>query len=95
MISFFFFRLRREAAEVDRQLEAAQAETARLHDLLESRVQDVQRLRERVMQRRAERARQMFAMEAEEAMENSSKEEDPEPKAKMQKKLDKLRYLPI
>ena len=47
------------------------------------------------MQRRAERARQMFAMEAEEAMENSSKEEDPEPKAKMQKKLDKLRYLPI
>ena len=33
----------------------------------------------------------MFAMEAEEAMENSSKEEDPEPKAKMQKKLDKLR----
>ena len=35
------------------------------------------------MRQRAERARQLFAMEAE--------EEDPEPKAKMQKKLDKLR----
>ena len=43
------------------------------------------------MQQRAERARRMAAMEAEEAMDNSSKEENPEPKAKMQKKLDKLR----
>ena len=42
------------------------------------------------MQQRAERARRMAAMEAEEAMDNSSEEKDSEPKAKMQKKFDKL-----
>ena len=35
------FRLRREAAEVDRQLEAAQTETARLQTLLRTREAEV------------------------------------------------------
>ena len=83
-----YFRLRREAAEVDRQLEAAQAETHRLQTLLRQREAAVQALRERVMRQRAERARRLAAKEAEEVKENSSEEEDPEQKADMQKSLD-------
>jgi len=79
--------LRIEAAEVDRQLEAAQVETARLMDLLKTREGEVQALRGRVMRQRAERALRLAAYEAEEAMESSSEEQ----KAEMQKKLDELR----
>ena len=41
MYPFPSFRLRREAAEVDRQLEAAQTETARLQTLLRTREAEV------------------------------------------------------
>ena len=87
----FFPRLQREAEEVDRQLEAAQAETRRLQDLLESREQDVQRLREIVMQQRAVKAIRLAANEAKEAMKNISAEDNPQQKAEMQKQLDQLR----
>ena len=57
-------RLRREAAEVDRQLEAAQSETSRLRTILRQRESEVQALRERVMAQRAARAAREAAKEA-------------------------------
>jgi len=57
------FRLRREAAEVDRLLEASQTETARLQTLARTREAEVQALRERVMRQRAERARRLAEQE--------------------------------
>ena len=50
-----FFRLRLEAAEVDRQLEVAQQESRRLEGVLQQREDEVQRLRERVAAQRARR----------------------------------------
>ena len=61
-----YFRLRREAEEVDRELEASQRETARLREVLRQREQEVQALRERVAAQRARRA----AREALEAKKN-------------------------
>jgi hypothetical protein len=61
-----YFRLRRESAEVDRELEASQRETARLREVLRQREQEVQALRERVAAQRARRA----AREALEAKKN-------------------------
>jgi len=46
MYPFPSFRLRRDAAEVNRQLEAAQTEIARLQTLLRTREAEVQALRE-------------------------------------------------
>ena len=48
-------RLRREAAQVDRDLEAALQETNRLRQLLREREDAVQRLRERVAAQRSAR----------------------------------------
>ena len=50
-----YFRLRLEAAEVDRQLEVAQQESRRLEGVLQQREDEVQRLRERVAAQRARR----------------------------------------
>ena len=61
-----YFRLRRESAEVDRELEASQRETARLREVLRQREQEVQALRQRVAAQRARRA----AREALEAKKN-------------------------
>ena len=61
-----YFRLRRESAEVDQELEASQRETARLREVLRQREQEVQALRERVAAQRARRA----AREALEAKKN-------------------------
>ena len=61
-----YFRLRRESAEVDRELEASQRESARLREVLRQREQEVQALRERVAAQRARRA----AREALEAKKN-------------------------
>ena len=49
------FRLRRESAQVDRELEESQRETARLREVLRLREVEVQRLRERVAAQRARR----------------------------------------
>ena len=49
------FRLRRESAQIDRELEESQQETARLREVLRTREQEVQRLRERVAAQRATR----------------------------------------
>ena len=61
-----YFRLRRESAEVDRELEASQRETARLREVLRQREQEVQALRQRVAAQRERRA----AREALEAKKN-------------------------
>ena len=61
-----YFRLRREAEEVDRELEASQRETARLREVLRQREQEVQALRQRVAAQRERRA----AREALEAKKN-------------------------
>ena len=52
------YSLRRESAEVDRQLEAARTESQRLEGVLRQREQEVQRLRERVAARREQRRQQ-------------------------------------
>jgi len=77
----------REAAEVDRELEVAVAETQRLKDVLASREQDVQRLRELVAQQRhGEEKRsewkQMVAQKVEMA----------ENKDEVQKEMDGIRH---
>ena len=61
-----YFRLRRESAEVDQELEASQRETARLREVLRQREQEVQALRQRVAAQRERRA----AREALEAKKN-------------------------
>ena len=57
----YYFRLRRESAQVDRELEESQRETARLREVLRVREQEVQRLRERVAAQRARREAQQQA----------------------------------
>ena len=54
------YRLRRETAQVDRELEESQRETARLQEVVRIREQEIQLLRERVaaQQARREAARQ-------------------------------------
>ena len=71
LLSPILYRLRREAAQVDRQLEAAQSETNRLRTILRQREAEVQRLRERVMAQRAARAAREAAKQA--AMEAENK----------------------
>ena len=80
-------RLRREAAEVDRELEVAQAETQRLQNVLQSREQDVHRLRELVTQQRQDKEKrsewkQLVAQKVEMA----------ENKVEMQKEMDGIRH---
>ena len=87
LYSICFSRLRREAAEVDRQLEVAQAETQRLRNVLQSREQDVQRLRELVAQQRQDKEKrsewkQMVAQKVEMA----------ENKDEVQKEMDGIRH---
>ena len=88
MLHFMCFsRLWREAAEVDRELEVAVAETQRLKDVLASREQDVQRLRELVAQGRQDKEKrsewkQMVAQKVEMA----------ENKNEVQKEMDRIRH---
>ena len=86
-----FFRLRREAVQVDQQLQSAQAETNRLLDLLRNKEQRTQRLREMVANQRRERQFRLTGRQAELAK-RISEEDNDEKKNELQKELDKLRH---
>ena len=86
-----FFRLRREAVQVDQQLQSAEAETHRLLDLLRNKEQHTQRLREMVANQRRERQFRLTGRQAELAK-RISEEDNDEKKNELQKELDKLRH---
>ena len=86
-----FFRLRREAVQVDQQLQSAEAETKRLLELLRNKEQRTQRLREMVANQRRERQFRLTGRQAELAK-RISEEDNDEKKNELQKELDKLRH---
>ena len=55
MNNSYFYRLRRESEQADRELEESQRETARLREVSRIVDQNVQRLRERVAAQRSQR----------------------------------------